>query len=241
MAVAYSSVSSEAEANGTLTITRPSVAADDLMIAFVFATNSLSISITPPSGWTLLASYAPNTSLVSAAWVYYKVAGGSESSTYDWVLSGGSPNNRSTGRIIVVTGADTTTPIDVSATDLDTTAGLSQVNPSVTTTVANTLLIWYTMEWGNQSTSTTWTPDAATTEAFEDTQAPAGGGHAVAYESVAAIGATGTRTWTTNQNRRSWNLSFAIKPAAGGGGSIVGPGLMSSPLLSGRLLRGLVR
>ena len=27
----------------------------------------------------------------------------------------------------------------------------------------------------------------------------------------------------------------------GGGGSIVGPGLMSSPLLSGRLLRGLVR
>lgn len=29
--------------------------------------------------------------------------------------------------------------------------------------------------------------------------------------------------------------------AGGGGGSIVGPGLLSSPLLSGRLLRGLVR
>ncbi len=33
----------------------------------------------------------------------------------------------------------------------------------------------------------------------------------------------------------------ATLDAVGGGGSIVGPGLMSSPLLSGRLLRGLVR
>ncbi len=36
-------------------------------------------------------------------------------------------------------------------------------------------------------------------------------------------------------------LMMCFKAASGGGGSIVGPGLMSSPLLSGRLLRGLVR
>lgn len=36
-------------------------------------------------------------------------------------------------------------------------------------------------------------------------------------------------------------VAVAFKDGSGGGGSIVGPGLMSSPLLSGRLLRGLVR
>lgn len=37
------------------------------------------------------------------------------------------------------------------------------------------------------------------------------------------------------------NGSITSDADAGGGGSIVGPGLLSSPLLYGRLLRGLVR
>lgn len=46
-------------------------------------------------------------------------------------------------------------------------------------------------------------------------------------------------TWSANAEY--FGTAFSLKAASGGGGSIVGPGLMSSPLLSGRLLRGLVR
>lgn len=53
--------------------------------------------------------------------------------------------------------------------------------------------------------------------------------------SSVTIGGTypGTRAWM--------GIAFSILAGGGGGGSIVGPGLTSSPLLSGRLLRGLVR
>jgi len=50
-----------------------------------------------------------------------------------------------------------------------------------------------------------------------------------------------TLNWTHNFTVANYIVPIQVHGSSGGGGSIVGPGLMSSPLLSGRLLRGLVR
>lgn len=50
-----------------------------------------------------------------------------------------------------------------------------------------------------------------------------------------------TLNWTHNFSVANYIVPIQVHGSSGGGGSIVGPGLMSSPLLSGRLLRGLVR
>lgn len=66
------------------TANRGDVLSGDFMIAFV-TLNSPTPTITAPAGWTLYATQTAGSTVKSA--VYYKVAGGSEPSTYTWTSS----------------------------------------------------------------------------------------------------------------------------------------------------------
>ena len=81
MAVAYQSV---ATAQGSATCNKPSgVANGDLMIAHVAVYDNTGVTVSPPSGWTLLRGPTRNNGFFNmTAYTFYKVAGGSEPSSY---------------------------------------------------------------------------------------------------------------------------------------------------------------
>lgn len=208
--------------NDTKTITKPTGTAEgDLLVAFVGLGRDPELtSVTLPSGWSLLidqedgSSSSPESKLV----VGYKVAGASEPSDYTITLSSSMRWVAGIGRI---SGVDTGSPINVSDSvgveDFNTT----HTAPSVTTTVADCLLLCA----------------IATRQAYEPT-IPVGmsleyDGEAdfsptlsrtwvkAASEAATSSGATGTRDFTTASGDASALASIAIAPASGGGGTTI--------------------
>lgn len=89
-----------------------------------------------PAGWTLIESgNAPGSAATMYSW--WKIAGASEPTSY--IFSWGSPIEDSVGAILRYSGANATSPIDVS--DQATGASTSATAPDVTTTVANTKVL----------------------------------------------------------------------------------------------------
>ncbi len=75
-----------ATATTTLTITKPTgTASGDVLIASISVDTGSSITITPPTGWTLVTRQNLTTTVGQG--VYYKVAGGSEPTSYAWTLT----------------------------------------------------------------------------------------------------------------------------------------------------------
>lgn len=107
----------------TVTVAKPSgVASGDLMVAFVEANGAGASILTPPSGWTQKGAETGNSNILSECW--YKVAGGSEPSTYSWGLSA---SLRCRGTIVAYSGQDTTSPFDAYAHGLGTTSAAPTV------------------------------------------------------------------------------------------------------------------
>src|SRR3989454_7699386 len=128
----------------TLTIGRPAgVVSGDLLVA---AISVRSANPSTPSGWTLVwcgnsssstgGTTCPSSSTVSLA-VYWKVAGASEPSTY----SGWTTTQKAAGVITAYYNVNTSTPIDVQNGTGYTSSVTSLSTPSITTAVANTLLV----------------------------------------------------------------------------------------------------
>lgn len=114
------SVTTASTTGATLTVTKPTgVASGDVLTAVVAAVASTSSTSTAPSGWTKFASQ--NTSHTAEQW--YKVAGGSEPSSYDWVTSSAFAR---IGSITAWRGVDNTTPIGTLHTEAQTAAGVSE-------------------------------------------------------------------------------------------------------------------
>jgi hypothetical protein len=131
----------------TLTIAKPALTVqDDVMIASIgfrpqsgeFSSN---ITVTPPAGWTQLYFYTSTTNYNAMA-VYYRVAGASEPPSYTWgfACNASCTFRSAAGGIVSFSGVDTTNPIDQDA-GVDTPATYDPLTPSITTTVANAMLV----------------------------------------------------------------------------------------------------
>jgi MSHA biogenesis protein MshQ len=121
-------------------------------------------TITPPSGWTLQrrtdSTYSSGNSLA----VYTKVAGGSEPTSYTWSFTNW---ENAAGGIQSFSGVDTAAAVNVE-NGAATADSLTHATPSITPTVANTMLVTaHTI-----ASSATWTPPTGMTEAY-DTASPA--------------------------------------------------------------------
>ncbi|HEY7647760.1 MAG TPA: hypothetical protein VID04_02050 [Methylomirabilota bacterium] len=174
-------------ATGALSIAKPAgTVTDDVMIASV-AVNPYSITLTPPTGWTLVRRLDNTNANSNALAVYRKVAGASEPGSYTWTVGPG--HNGVVGGIQTFVGVDTTTPVDAESGQF--TASLSVATPSVNTSAANTMLV--TSHTINNAD--TWTPPAGMTEAFD----VSGGTQSIEgnYVLQAASGATGVKTATS--------------------------------------------
>lgn len=184
----------------TIGINAPtSAATGDRLVMAIYTSSTQTITAT---GWTSIGSIA-NATLGFELEVFHRTHDGS--TTYD--PSWGS-NASAAGTIMLVTGADST-PIDVSATyQSNLTSATAHTAPTVTTTVADTLLLNFYATALNY----TYTPASSQTE-VADNQA-SNGALCVTKLDVAATGATGTKTATCSSSYYWVSMSVAIKPAA---------------------------
>lgn len=183
---------------------------DDVMIAAIgYQPNTL--TITPPAGWTLVGGSSNAAATANSLAVYQHIAGAAEPALYQWTFSGSAL--AAAGGMQVFSGVDTTTPIDVSAGQA-TGNSLNHATPSITTTVANTMLV----AAHTFASSATWAPPAGMTEAYDranlNTGNAAGQSIEGSYVAQAAIGATGTKTATASANADRGNTYIiALRPA----------------------------
>ncbi len=196
--IAYRAAASGAAPSGTLTLTVPvpgATLSGDLLVATIAVRPSTS-TITAPAGWTLRIRTNQSSGVANAQAIYYRVATGSEPASYSWTFS---TSTGSAGGMVAFSGVDPVTPIDVSAGTANSSS-LSQPAPSVTTTVANTMVVTS----HSMSSSATWTPPAGMAEAVDRASLTVpnalGISLEVNYVAQAAVGATGVKTATASND-----------------------------------------
>jgi len=209
----------------TLTIGKPAgVVSGDLLVA---AISVRSANPSTPSGWTLVwcgnsgsstgGTTCPASSTVSLA-VYWKVAGTSEPSTY----SGWTTTQKAAGVITAYYNVNTSTPIDVQNGTGYTSSVTSLSTPSITTAVANTMLV---ASFGAADgtdpafgTSVASMPAGMTDEWDKNgavsSGSASGAAHGAMFDAIQDnIGATGQKTVTMSSSAVGVAHLLALKPA----------------------------
>lgn len=131
-----------------------------VMLAFI---QTAQLNITAPAGWTLIGSQDDAAGLMRSS-CYYRVAGGSEGSTYTWTDDGGSIAPLQ-GGIATWSGVDTSAVINASASS--TTSGTTNKSTPTITTTAAALTIDYRTAKTSTSISSKPTFSSALTNRFQ--------------------------------------------------------------------------
>jgi len=194
------------------TINKPSGTQEgDLLILHCTTDNSGS-NLIGPSGWTvLLLENQLNNQETTASW--YKIANASEPSSYDIRWLG---NEDYIGGIIRITGYDKADPIQ--ATAVSTGTG-NVINPSVTTTKANTLIIgFHGIDDDDQEDNYSSYLESGPTVLYARSS-PSNFGECSAgiyYEIQVNPGASPTRTWSIGGTESWYAATVAINSAPSG-------------------------
>jgi RHS repeat-associated protein len=194
---------------GTATVSKPTgtVSGDLLVVGLAFEKGS-DVTLTPPSGWTLIRRTNQSSNVGNAT--YRKIAGASEPSSYVFALS---PALKWSIGACAIAGADAAAPIDVhngaSAASGNPTA------PSLTTTGANRLVLAF---YANKKPATYSSYTSPAGERF-DAPNTSGGlpSNALASYQQAAAGATGAKSATASEPAEWVAQQIAITPAAAPG------------------------
>ncbi len=195
----------------SITVDKPTgTVQNDVMVATIFTRSDSdegAITQTGPAGWTLVRRTAQGGNDAIEMETWRKVAGASEPANYAWgfVQSAG---GGAIGIIQAYSGVDTATPVDVEGGQLNASS-TSVTAPSITTTVANTMLVG---SFGIRSLST-FTPPTGMTERVDAAQTSAG--LEGTDELFAGAGATGTRVATGTVAGANIAHILALRPASG--------------------------
>jgi hypothetical protein len=187
-----------------LTLNTPSsVSSGDLLLANVVINGGSPANVTHPTGWTqsLRTDNDTNVSMIS----YYKIAGGSEPSSYTWTID---TATRAEGGITQYSGVDTSNPIDASAGN--TGHGKVATTSSITTSAANEEVIaLFGMDAGT-STDGYFSAPTGMTEKYDVTFPTVGPSTAADDVTQVSAGASGSNSSTISGNKnRNW-VSQAI-------------------------------
>ena len=142
-----------------------------------------------PTGWTSIRKDTLGTS--GYVQIFYKVATATEPTSYAFKTTDAIAK---AGGITAWTGVKTSGPVDVSSGA--TGSGASATAPSVTTTAANDVLLYFGFQVGD----VTYTPPTGMTERWDVSAGPQTypGTAENADQIIASAGATGTRTGTAS-------------------------------------------
>ena len=183
-AVTFESVATAAANSNSIVVSRPTGTVDgDLLVGFVSGENDAGV-LSAPGGWTQIFQIDNPGNFVSGAW--YRIASSEPASlTFTSTVS-----HAMNAAVLRYSGADAANPIDVSAA---IAAFGNPTAPSVTTTVANTVVLRVgTLE--DSTVSDIGYPPATTGRVEFDV---AGGQvTGVADSAQASAGATGTAAFT---------------------------------------------
>jgi hypothetical protein len=197
---------------------------NDLMLV-VLGYNTTGGTITAPSGWTLTST---NGSSGSSLWSYRRIAGASEPASYTWTISAAISASAWEGSYI---GVDTTTPVDVINGSGE--SGTTHTTPSVTTTVANDLII---AAYSVVGIATLTTPTGMAAEGTV-TVSPTNPNSLAVFDTIQSnAGATGGKATTSSVSSQSANQILTFKAIASNtvtlGSATTTLGSIASPTLS---------
>jgi hypothetical protein len=197
--------SSSSGGNGTaatLQVAAPSgVQSGDVLVAEVAVRGTP--TITPPLGWILIRTDVSGTPQTQAA--YYKVAGGSEPSSYTWTFS---VSEGAVGGILAYTGASTSNPIDAQGGQVNAKSTLLTA-PSITTTANGDALVAFF----DVTQNSTVTPPGSMTERFDLVTGSMPFLTAEGADEIqATAGPTGARVATASLAGKSIGQLIALRP-----------------------------
>jgi hypothetical protein len=167
------------------------------------------VTLTPPAGWTLVNRSDNTNANANSLAVYSKVAA-SEPANYTWGISGATGG---VGGIQSFVGVDTSSPIDVQ-NGQNTASGLAHATPSVTTTVADTMLVTSHAF----ASAATWTSPAGMTQGFTASSIATPNTNGISiqcnYVIQATAAATGAKSATAANDADVGNAHIlALRPA----------------------------
>lgn len=198
-------------AASSITVNKPSgTVTNDVMLATIFVRGlGTTPSVTAPSGWTLIRQDNIDGGLTAVMPSYYRVAGASEPANYTWTFDS---SRLAVAVISSYSGVNTSAPID--AHNGHSTPTSSPITaPSVTTTVANAMLVgWFGLMEGGQNIS----PPTGMTERVETSPVDTNLTLEMSDELRATAGATGQRDATVSFEDNSVGQLIALKPVGGG-------------------------
>lgn len=197
-------------------LTRPSVTTGDLMVvAHVSDADGTLAAMTAPAGWTLLASRTLASSGFLKIW--YKVATGSEASTYTFPDS--NLGDASAG-MVVFRGQDATSPFNAAVSFTDTvTDSTSHPAPTVTGVNGGILLTIHAAATNaNPNLARSYTAPSGMTQQVNSNLGGASSWVAMGMNTLAlaSTAATGVKTATLSAVRRAMCASVVIVPASTG-------------------------
>ncbi|MGH9011881.1 MAG: metallophosphoesterase family protein, partial [Acidimicrobiia bacterium] len=177
----------------TITLGRPAGTAAGQVLVASIATNADATIVPSNPGWTVLRNDVISGTVRQA--VYVKVVGSADPTAYQWTIPEGT--RRVTGGITAYAGVDTANPVDT----VDATMNASSTAvaaPSITTTVANTMLVQVVAV----NAEGTLTAPAGMTEAWEAASPNTNSDRDVlsssSYAVQTAVGSTGDRVATAS-------------------------------------------
>ncbi|MDH5535201.1 MAG: hypothetical protein OEZ08_06460, partial [Betaproteobacteria bacterium] len=191
----------------------PGTQAGDVMVATLATrpansnpSNQNAKTVCEPPGWTLLRDTTNNLGGGTGGTgvrlqTYYRVATASEPATYTWYAQLNNPSVAlatvfvsGVGGMVSYSGVDTASPIDVSGEDTITVKTFSHTGTSITTTVANTMLI----SSHTFASADSWTPPTGMTERVDQSAPATNNAVGIALEMNEQLrptaGATGSKT-----------------------------------------------
>ncbi|MFX1569721.1 MAG: hypothetical protein ACFFCV_15285 [Promethearchaeota archaeon] len=194
------------QGSGTIAIiNKPSGTKEDNLLILHCTTDGQGSSLTGPVGWTILLPETMSGQQTTASW--YKIVGAIEPLSYNVSWTG---EEGYVAGIIRITGYNETDPIQTTASD---TGNGDIINPSVTTTKDNTLIIGFHGlddndpgdDYGSTLESGPTVLYAKNSTGISD---PCSAG--IYYEVQKNQGATPTRTWTMPTNEGWYAATVAI-------------------------------
>ena len=192
---------------------------NDLMVVMIVAHGAVSLpAISNPAGWTQIGSDITGGSSmyrrIRVLWRRWQTG----DTSWTWTCTMTSGTLQCQGQVIAFRGVDTTTAVDASNT-ANGTSGTTITVPTFNTTVANTMLLFFT---GAAFTSArTFSAETANSVGMTEADDYSGGsntsGTAVSYLAKAASGATGSFVATINSSNNYlwWGFALALRPVAG--------------------------
>jgi hypothetical protein len=204
---------SSATANGPaseLTLGKPAGTSEgDLLIAVIAHQGGSAKNMPAPAGWTEIPGTNVYQGTNARIHAWYRFAGPTEPDFWLFTLTGGGDDMA--GGIMSIVRGRTPVPIDAAAGQANATSTRPVTAPSITTTVADTLLLFA----GACNNPATFTPPAGMTEQWD--RATSGAftvALETAVESLGGAQATGTRVATASGSCRSVAIDVAVAPAA---------------------------